>query len=201
MSPLRLLTTVGVFVATLAAALPVRAQPAVISQEYELKAKILVVLTKTIGWPTDAHPPAGKPLVIGILGRDLFTERGVNQLEQVVAAEQKRKWLLQVQQFDSVADLKPCHVLYVSRAANPKSAEKTVADRLAKALERTKGSPVLIVTETDGLAQKGSAVNLVFDATKNKIRLEINPDAATRASLELQPALLRMATIVRDPMG
>jgi hypothetical protein len=63
------------------------AQEAVVRREYAIKAGVIGVLGKCVIWPEDVAPTPGAPLKIGILGKDPFVENGVNQLDQMVAAE------------------------------------------------------------------------------------------------------------------
>ena len=80
-----------------------------------------------------------------------------------------------------------CHILFISS-----SEEK----RLAKILEILKDSSVLTVGEMKQFAQSGGMVN--FTIKENKIRFEINVDAAVRAELKISSKLLKLAEIVRD---
>jgi hypothetical protein len=175
----------------------------VVSREYRLKARVLEILGQSVTWPAESAPTADKPLTIGILGRDTFFENGVNQLDAAVAAAKAKGTRLTVHRFPSASDYRPCHILFISGQAAPQSAEKSVAERLRAAVEAVGGKPVLIVGETPGLATQGAIANLVFNRATNLIRLEINPDAASRASLKLAPDLMRLnlVEIVRDPPG
>ena len=148
-----------------------------------------------------AAPASDKPLVIGVLGKDPFVENGVNQLDRVVADEVRKGGNITVQRFASAKDYQPCHMLFVSSQPAEGSVEKTLAERLAAAKKVTAGTPVLVVGEATGVAQQGAAANLMFDRSGNRIKLELNPDAASRASLKLAPQLLRLSVvqIVRDP--
>ena len=48
--------------------------------------------------------------------------------------------------------------------------------------------------ETEGFAQRGGVIN--FTKVGDKIRFEINPEAAKRAQLKISSRLLRIATLV-----
>lgn len=204
MTCLRPLLVVLALTGALSRTSPLAAQPApVVSQEYRLKAKVLEILGQSVTWPQTAAPAPGKPLTIGVLGRDTFDENRINQLDAVVAAAKAKGTTLVIQRFDSVRDYKPCHILFVSNLATDRSEEKTLAERLDAIQKAAAGSPVLLVGESKGLATQGAVANLVFDRATNLIQLEINPDAARRAGLTLAPGLLRLKLIkiVRDPPG
>jgi hypothetical protein len=172
----------------------------VVRREYAIKAGVMVTLGKFVTWPEGEAPSKERPLTIGVLGRDPFVENNVNQLDQVIAAENRKGANVVVKRFSSMKDYQPCHILFVSNLPAENSPEKTVADRLAAARQATQGKSVLIVGESPGLARAGCAGNLLFDRTTNLIRLEVNPDAAARGGLKVAPDLLRLklVQIVRE---
>jgi hypothetical protein len=51
------------------------------SREYDLKAVFLYNFATFVEWPESVRPPAGQPIIIGILGRDPFG----TVLDEVVA--------------------------------------------------------------------------------------------------------------------
>ena len=172
----------------------------VVVREYELKAGVLNLVGKLVTWPAAAAPTRERPLIIGVLGKDSFLEGGVNQLDRVVAEEGKKDRTIVIKRFDSAKDYEPCHILLVSSKGTPKSAEKTLEERIAAAKKETAGKPVLLAGDSAGMAKQGVAANLVYDRVNDLIQLEINPDAVGRAGLKMPPQLLRLAVvkIVRD---
>ena len=59
-----------------------------------------------------------------------------------------------------------------------------------------KGHSVLTVGEQEGFAVRGGIVNLTKE--KNKVRFEINLDAAKRAGLKMSSQLLKLAKVIHD---
>jgi hypothetical protein len=179
----------------------VAADEAIVSREYAIKSGVIGVLTKCVIWPPGMAPVRDQPITIGVMGKDPFVENGVNQLDRMVAEENQKGSRIAVKRFASAKDYEPCHILFVSNLAADLSLEKTVAERVEAANRIASASAVMIVCESDGLAQQGAVANLIFERTRNLIRLEINPDAAARAGLKLAPDLLRLklVQIVRDP--
>lgn len=173
---------------------PVAAQE-VVSREYEIKAGVLSLLGKFVTWPDSVAPNRDRPLVIGVLGRDQFMEGGVNQLDRIVAVERAKGRPIIIRRFDSAENYEPCHMLFVSDAPAETSVERTMVDRLAAAKKLTEGKPVLVVGQSLGLARQGATANMLFDRATNLIRLELNPDAASRAGLKLAPDLLRLKLV------
>jgi hypothetical protein len=68
-------------------------------------------------------------------------------------------------------------------------------DRMRQILDALRGSSILTVSEVKGFAQNGGMIN--FYIQQDKVRFEINPDAAERGRLNLSSQLLRLARIVR----
>jgi len=64
-------------------------------------------------------------------------------------------------------------------------------EHLARILESLKGSGVLTLGEMAHFVQSGGAVNFILEG--NKVRFEINTDAAARARLKLSSKPLALA--------
>jgi hypothetical protein len=153
----------------------------VISKEYQVKAVFLFNFSQFVEWPTNAFPERQTPLVIGVLGEDPF---GVF-LDETVRGEAMNKHPLVIQRYHRIEDIKACHILFISQSE---------MSRLDRILASLKGRNILTVGDADGFAQQGGMIRFVTD--KNKIRLRINLEATTAASLTLSSKLLRPAEIV-----
>jgi hypothetical protein len=150
---------------------------AVVSREAEFKAGIVAILSKHVTWPPEAAPAARAPLKIGVLGEDPFQQGGVNHLDRKLAGQN-----VQILRFATPNEYQTCHILVVSRSADWQAA-----------LAKTQGQHVLVIGETPGQAEQGAVINLVV--VQNKIRLEINPDAAKAAGLTIAPGVYRIAGV------
>ena len=151
-------------------------------KEYGVKAAFLRLFCLYVDWPKNAVPGDETMYVIGILGPDSF---GAN-LDTLAMQTAKNKKIV-VQRFASAKDFKPCHLLFIA-----------AEDQLAGALAKTKGLPVLLVSDTPGLAQKGAMINLFLDEQKT-VKFEVNPDAGNRAGLKMSSQLIKVAPrIVKD---
>jgi hypothetical protein len=82
-----------------------------------------------------------------------------------------------------------CHVLFIS--------EKQTARRKTDLLNAVGDAPVLTVGEGMDFLRRGGIIR--FLKSGNRIRFEINPDAAARASLRFSSRLLRLAEISKNP--
>lgn len=151
------------------------------SQEYQLKAVFLFNFAQFVEWPPEAFPNAESPLVIGVLGDNPFE----NYLEEAVRGEQANHRPLVVQRYRRVAEIKSCHILFISRSESA---------RLDEIFASLKGRNILTVGDVDGFALHGGMIRFVME--KNKIRMRINLEAAKAGRLTISSKLLRPAEIV-----
>lgn len=146
--------------------------------EYPIKAAFLFNFVKFVEWPADAFAGEKSPLAICVYGADPFGDT----LDNVVRGETVAGRGLIVQRPESLADLRDCHVLFVSRSER---------SRLAEVLPRVQGKPVLAVGDTDGFLKAGGVINFVLE--ENKVRFQIDAAAAERNRLKISSKLLRLA--------
>ena len=92
-----------------------------------------------------------------------------------------------VNRFDDSDNLTACDILFIS------SSEK---DRLSSIMATLKDLPILTVSEIEGFTQRGGIINFIIVA--NKIRFEINPDAAKQVGIHISSQLLQLARIVTN---
>jgi len=151
--------------------------------EYQLKAVFLMNFAKFVEWPTTAFRSAQNALTICVLGENPFGHDLDDVVRGQVAADRALavKRLAQVQREDN------CHVLFVS------AAEKARTERVLGVL---RNAPTLTVGEGDDFAAAGGMIGLFID--DNKIRFEVNLDAADRAGLKISSKLLKLAKNVRE---
>lgn len=151
------------------------------SPEYQVKAVFLFNFTQFVEWPANAFPEAHTPLIIGILGTDPFG----NYLDNTVEGEKINGRPIAVQRYDNVEEAKACHILFVN---------VTQTNQLEKVLAGLKGHGILTVGENTGFIRQGGIVRFLEE--NNKIRLQINQEAARDADLTISSKLLRLAEIV-----
>ena len=151
------------------------------SREYQLKAIFLYNFTQFVEWPATAFQEKNSPLVIGILGKDPFGD----YLDETVKNEKIGDHPLVVSRFDNVEDITVCHILFVN--VEEKSAVRSALHKLA-------GHAILTVGDTDYFIREGGMVRFVPD--NNKIRMQINLEAARETGLLISSKLLRLAEIV-----
>lgn len=152
------------------------------ASEYEVKAEFLHRFAQFVAWPPDAFAGEDAPLTIGVLGQDPFGPF----LDTAVAEARVGGRRFAVQRFQTLAELQPCHILFVAASEEP---------RLAAVFERLRGSPTLTVGETRRFARRHGAIGFVLE--EGRLRFEINASAAERAGLKLSSQLLKLAKVVR----
>jgi hypothetical protein len=157
-----------------------RAQSAV-QREYEIKVGYLYNFIRYIDWPADALPPVGGTITIGIMGENLF-----GPAIDTLNGKQIKGRTLAVKQITTAKDLEQCQIVFVS------ASEKS---RLPEVFGELKDSKALTVSEIDGFASQGGIINFIYE--HNKVRFEINRDAARRTGLTLSSELLKLARLVK----
>lgn len=147
-------------------------------REYQIKAHILHQLVDYVEWPKDASAP-NSPIVIGLLGRDPFTDAVLKLSDTKLGTRQIR-----FARYDSAAKLQRCDILVI-QLEDPKEV-KTL-------LERLEGTPVLTVSDLDGFTEKGGMINIA--KYRNHAKIFINNAAARRAGLKISSLLLACCEI------
>lgn len=150
-------------------------------REYDLKAVFLFNFAQFVEWPSEAFPQATTPFVIGILGDDPFG--GV--LDTTVANETLNGRPFVIRRFRRAEDIDTCHILFVSRSE---------ADRLERIMPALAGRTILTVGDSEDFARAGGMIALV--TANNRIRLQVNMEAAMSGMLVFSSKLLRPAEIV-----
>lgn len=151
------------------------------SSEYLVKAGFIYNFAQLVQWPPAAFSQANSPIVIGILGTDPFGET----IDRVVEGKKLEGRSLVVKRLKRGASVKDCNILFVSSSE---------AARLEEVLQNTKNLPILTIGEMPGFAMRGGIINLTVEG--NKIRFEVNIEAAKQANLNISSRLLALARIV-----
>lgn len=154
--------------------------------EYQVKAAFLYNFAKFVEWPAKAFAGPGDSFVIGVLGEDPFGA----VLEETVRGKSVHEKPLVVKRFARVQDAVNSHVLFIS------SSEE---GRLSQIVASLGHAPILTVGEMDRFAEQGGLIGLRVDA--EKVRFDINLDAAQRTGLTMSSQLLKLARVVRDGSG
>jgi hypothetical protein len=149
-----------------------------VSREYQLKAVFLYNFVQFTEWPTNVFAGTNSPIVIGIVGPDPFGPA----LEAILRGENVAGRPLTVQHFAQPADIKSCHLLFITQP------EIRHVDEILKIV---KDKPILTVCDTDTPAT--GQVMIRFAVENNKVHFRINAQAARRENISLSSKLLRVA--------
>jgi hypothetical protein len=149
------------------------------ASEYNLKAAFIYNFTKFIEWKTAS---TDNEFIIGIIGASPIN----NPLIEVIKTETVNGKKIIIKQFNKAADIGDCHILFISRSAGA---------ALEEILAKTTGKGMLIVSEQDGYAKGGTAINFVI--VNRKLKFEANVKAINAAGLAASSQLLKLAIIVK----
>jgi hypothetical protein len=159
-----------------------RAHAADAPTEYQVKAAFLFNFAKYVDWPPQAFADATAPLVIGLVGADAIGD----DLAKTIAGRSVNNRPLTVQRLPADADFKGCHLLFVGAAERHRQAE---------ILGKVKGASILSVGEADNFLEQGGVMNFV--KRDNRIRFQVNLDAARQAQLNVSSKLLGVAESIK----
>jgi hypothetical protein len=171
----------------LAAALPAghpaapRADAPAHSLEYKVKAGYLFNFAKFIDWPDGPGPDGTGPIRIGLLDRG----EAIGLVQPLLEGKQIHGRPVQVRPVDGGVPGRGLHILLVTRAANVDP--ETLAARL-------RGSPTLLVGETEDFARRGGMIGFVRE--QEAIRFTLNLQRATEAGLQVSAKLASVAQVV-----
>lgn len=153
-----------------------------LEREYEIKAAYLYNFIRYIDWPADNFPSAGGHITLGIVGDNPF-----GPAIAPLNGKQIKGDTLEVKQIMNAKDMDQCQIIFI--CASEKS-------RLPEILGALKGSKTLTVSEINGFASQGGIINFISE--RNKVRFEINPDAARQTGLNVSSELLKLARLVHS---
>ena len=154
------------------------------SSEYLIKAGFIYNFAKFVEWPANAFAQPDSPIVIGVLGTDPFG----NTLDRIVEDKKvgTRGFVVRRYKWNKdLKELKECKILFVS------ASERAHIDEI---VDSVKGLPILTVGETPGFAERGGVIR--FTLEDNRVRFEVNVEAAHQADLNISSRLLTLAKII-----
>jgi hypothetical protein len=151
--------------------------------EHQVKAAFLFNFAKFVEWPREAAGSQDEGFVICVVDDDDFAE----ELDRAVSGKTVEGHVLQVRRLQPPDDARNCRILYLGSLESP---------RHSTLLKSVRAASVLTVGNAPGFTRQGGIINFIL--ADNRVRFEINPDAAERARLHISSKLLQLATIVHD---
>lgn len=171
---MRLAAAVGLFLAS---------QETSQAPEYRIKAAFLYNFALYTEWPTSAFEKSDSPLVMAIAGDDPFGK----ELDAAVRGKTVHGRGIEIRRYKAASDVANCHLLFLSTSE---------ARHLPGVLRKFPDTKPLTIGETDDFCRSGGVIR--FFVEENKVRFEVNTDAAIRAKLKISSKLLHLARVVRD---
>ncbi len=149
--------------------------------EYQLKAAFLANFAKFVEWPAHSFPEGSAPVQMAIVGDDPFGR----DLDDTIRGKLLQGHPMVVKRVHWRDDLTGFHIAFIS--ASDRS-------HLAEILQRLESASVLTVSDIDGFCAAGGVIAFVM--ADERIRFEVNVDAAQRRGLKISSKLLSLATTV-----
>jgi uncharacterized protein DUF4154 len=148
------------------------------SREYEVKAAFLFHFAQFVEWPEETFKDPTSPLIYCTIGEDPFhgsLDAALN--EKTIGTRSFR-----VMHFKQPQEFRGCQVLFIG------AGEKKL---LPTILAGVRGDSLLTVGESEHFVQEGGMIG--FSLEENKIRFEVNLEAAQKAKLRISSRLLVLA--------
>jgi hypothetical protein len=156
------------------------------STEYRVKTAFLYNFSRFSSWPAPIEDnfklciigknPFGS-LIDSLIGRTVHNNVLVVEHYDIEVAEF----------YDSLVFIKQCNLAYI---------DKSFEARLDDILYQLRDLPILTVSEISGFTQHGGIIG--FKLIDNKVRFDINTEAAGYAGITISSKLLSLANIVKS---
>lgn len=146
--------------------------------EYQIKAAFLYHFAQFVQWPPQVFANTNSPLVIGVLGENVFGD----DLQRTIRDKTVNEHPFQFEEFRSLQEATNCQILFISPS------EKK---HLPKILTELAGMNILTVSEMDHFTESGGMINFIIQ--NDEIHFQINNDAAKKAGLQISSKLLTLA--------
>lgn len=145
---------------------------------HEIHSMMLYNFMKYVNWPASV---TSGDFVIGVLG-----DKEVHDtLIKWYGTKSKGSQKIVIKQFNSVAEITDCHVIYIGTRSSRDFVE--VKGKLS-------GKHTLTITDKAGLGKKGSCIN--FTTVGGKLKFELNQSSLESSNLKVSSQLAGMAIMI-----
>ena len=145
---------------------------------HEVYSMMVFNFTRYVQWPDQA---TGGEFVIGVIGsNDVY-----KTLTEWYGGKPRGSKTYVIKKFNSAAEVADCHVLYIDKS---KSGEFEAVN------SKVKGKGTLVITDKNGLGEKGSGIN--FKTVDSKLKFELNQKAIEASNLKVSGSLSSMAILI-----
>jgi YfiR/HmsC-like len=147
-------------------------------EEYRIKAAFIFHFAQLVDWPTGTATDTDNSLFLCTLGEDPFQ----GMLEATVAGKAIGSRMIRIRHLGQAQDAQACQILFIGRAQSK---------RIPQLVAGLRNAPILTVGETAGFLDAGGMIRFLLE--ENKVRFEINVQAAESAHLKIGSRLLILA--------
>jgi uncharacterized protein DUF4154 len=155
--------------------------------EDSIKATFLFNFTKFVDWPAPpGGAPSSEPFRLCVVAEPAF----VAIVDRTIEGESVAGRPLQRVSPPSPAAATSCQILFLGRLES---------DRAERWIAAVRDAPVLVVSESGAAWDRGAHINFVVE--ENRVRFDVNADAANRAGVAISSKLLRVARRVAGRGG
>lgn len=144
----------------------------------ELHSMMIYNFLKYIQWPESAN--AGQ-FTIGVLGDDEV----YSTLNSWYGDKERMGKMIHVKKISSPAETSTCQLVYIGTNAS---------DKFDAVQQAVLNKPTLIITDKNGLGEKGSGIN--FKIVNNRLKFELNESALSASKLKVSSQLAAMAIVI-----
>jgi uncharacterized protein DUF4154 len=157
------------------------AQP--VADQYQVKAAYLLNFARFVEWPADVLPPSS-PLIIGVVGDNPLD----GALEEVLRGKSANGHPMQLRRlrWDDVS-LTTCQIVFISNSDEA---------HLPQILRFLTGTSALTVSDIDRFSLRGGIIE--FRMVGNRVRFDINRNAAVAARIDISSKLLSVARALHE---
>jgi hypothetical protein len=145
---------------------------------HEVYSMMVFNFTKYVQWPD--HTDGGE-FVIGVIGNtEMFTT-----LNTWYGGKPKGSKTYVIKKFANASEVTDCHVIFI---------DKNRSSEFESVHNKVKGKGTLVITDKNGLGERGSSIN--FKTIDNKLKFELNQKAIEASNLKVSGALSSMAILI-----
>lgn len=148
------------------------------TEEYRVEATFLFHFAQLVDWPPDTQKGADNSLFLCTIGDDPFQ----GALEETVTSKVVGNRIIRVRHLEEPEDMQACQIVFIGKAQSK---------RIPMLLTILNNTPVLTVGETPDFLDAGGMIRFLVE--ENKVRFEINLNAAESARLKIGSRLLILA--------
>lgn len=135
--------------------------------------------TKLIEWPQSYRQGN---FVVGVVGESPL----YNELVKMSKTKRVANQSLQIKKYATTGEIDKCHILYVSREES---------EEISTVVKKVKSNSTLIITEKQGLVEKGAGINFIIQ--DNRQKFELNKKNVEKYQLKVSSNLEALASTVK----